>query len=56
MAANYRTLILTASTAVLIGASVGYAQSSTSLEQAELASLSPDLRTQVQREPPAATR
>src|SRR5262249_36871159 len=41
-------LALTACTAVLIGMSAAYAQSPTALEQAELASLNPDLRAQVQ--------
>lgn len=48
MTLNYRTTALTACMAVLIGASTAYAQSSTPLEQAELARLSPDLRAQVQ--------
>jgi hypothetical protein len=41
-------LALTAGAAVLIGTSPAYAQSATALEQAELASLSPDLARQVQ--------
>ena len=45
---NYRTIPLTACIAVLIGASAARAQSPTPLEQAEVASLSPDLRAQVQ--------
>ena len=39
---------LTAGAAILIGASAAYAQSPTSLEQAELAGLNPDLRALVQ--------
>jgi len=44
--------------AVLIGTSTAYAQSPPALEQAQLAELSTDLRTQVhfRREPPVATR
>ena len=38
---------MTACAAVLIGASAAYAQSSTPLEQAEVAGLSPDPRAQV---------
>lgn len=48
MRLNYRTMALTACMAVLIGAPAAHAQSSTPLEQAELAGLSPDLRAQVQ--------
>src|SRR5215831_21062819 len=44
---RHKKLTLTAFAAGLIGASVAYAQSSTPLEQAELAGLSPDLRAQV---------
>jgi hypothetical protein len=48
MNANYRTLALAACTAALLGASAGYAQSPTAIEQAELAGLSPEIRAQVQ--------
>ena len=48
MTLNCRTLALAACTAVLIGASAAYAQSSTAIEQAELAGLSPEMRAQVQ--------
>ena|ERR1700757_57389 len=48
MTLNYRSMALTACVAVLIGMSAAYAQSPTALEQAELAGLSPELRSQVQ--------
>ena len=48
MTLNYRSMALTACAAVLIGMSAASAQSPTALEQAEVASLSPDLRAQVQ--------
>jgi hypothetical protein len=48
MTPNCRVLALAACTAVLVGASVAYAQSPTALEQAELAGLSPEMRAQVQ--------
>lgn len=41
-------LALTAGVAVFLGTSAAYAQSATALEQAELASLTPDLRAQIQ--------
>ena len=43
-----QTLILTAFAAGLMGAAAAYAQSPTALEQAELAGLSPQLRSEVQ--------
>ena len=48
MTVNCRTLVLAACAAVLIGASAGYAQSPTPIEQAELAGLTPEMRAQVQ--------
>jgi hypothetical protein len=45
MTVNCRTPALAACTAVLIGASAGYAQSPTAIEQAEL---SPEIRAQVE--------
>ena len=48
MTLNCRTLALATGMAVLIGASVAYAQSPTAIEQAELAGLSPEMRAQVQ--------
>jgi hypothetical protein len=48
MTVNCRTLALRACAAVLIGASAGYAQSPTAIEQAELAGLSSEMRAQVQ--------
>jgi hypothetical protein len=48
MTLNYRSMALTACVAVLIGMSAAYAQSPTALEQAELAGLSQELRSQVQ--------
>ena len=47
MALNWRTAGLAACIGVLIGAAA-YAQSPNALEQAELAGLSPELRSQVQ--------
>jgi hypothetical protein len=48
MTVRCRILALAACTAVLIGASAGYARSPTAIEQAELARLSPEVRAQVQ--------
>jgi hypothetical protein len=48
MALNYSSMALTACAAILIGASAAYAQSSTALEQAELAGLTPQLGSEVQ--------
>jgi hypothetical protein len=48
MTRNCRTVVLTACAAVLIAVSVAHAQSPTTLEQAELSGLSPEMRAQVQ--------
>src|SRR5262245_23687369 len=48
MIVNCRILALAACVAVLIGASAGYAQTPTAIEQAELAGLGPEMRAQVQ--------
>ena len=47
MTPNYRSMALTACAAILIATLAAYAQSPTALEQAELAGLSPELRSQV---------
>ena len=44
---THKKFALTACAAILIGATAGYAQSPTALEQAELAGLSPQLRSEV---------
>jgi hypothetical protein len=49
MTLNWRLAGLAACTGVIIAATA-YAQSPTSLEQAEITGLSPDLRSQVQNE------
>ena len=48
MTLNWKSIALAACTAAVLAAPAAYAQSPTALEQAELAGLSPDLRTQVQ--------
>ncbi len=48
MRIDYRTAALTACAVVVIAAPIAYAQVATTLEQAELAGLSPDKRAEVQ--------
>jgi hypothetical protein len=45
---QHRRMALAACAAALIGVTAGYAQAATRLEQAELAGLSPEIRSQVQ--------
>jgi hypothetical protein len=48
MLTNYRTVVLAACAAIAMAAPIAYAQVATTLEQAELAGLSPDKRAEVQ--------
>ena len=48
MKMNYRTVALAALTAVVVAAPIAYAQVATTLEQAELAGLSPEKKAEVQ--------
>ena len=48
MKMNYRTVALAALAAVVVAAPIAYAQVATTLEQAELAGLSPEKKAEVQ--------
>ena len=48
MKTDYRTVALTACAAIVVAAPIAYAQVATTLEQAELAGLSPEKKAEVQ--------